>query len=118
MSRDWSVRLADVVEFSDRATAFVAGMSFEEFAADERTRFAVQYALLAVGEAAKSLPPEVRARAPHLDWRGVIGMRDRLAHGYAAIVVEVIWRTVTVSLPPLRHGAAELLGRTEDGGIA
>jgi uncharacterized protein with HEPN domain len=111
--RDWQTRLVDIVEFADEATRFVGGMSYDQFSADVRTRFAVQYALPAVGEAAKSLPGEIRDRTPHVDWRGVIGTRDRLAHGYAAISIPILWRSVTVTLPALREGVAALLAQPD-----
>lgn len=84
MSREWRLRLADVVSYADDALAFVEGMTFDQFAADRRTQLAVLYSLLVVGEASKHVPADVRVRAPEANWRGASGFRDFAAHGYAA----------------------------------
>lgn len=109
MSRDWRVRLDDVVQYADEAIAFVSGMSFEAFAADVRTRRAVSYALLVVGEAVKHVPEAVRARAPRAGWTGAMRFRDRVAHGYDALDLSIVWDIVTDHLPPLRDEAVALI---------
>ncbi|EJL37816.1 hypothetical protein PMI01_00482 [Caulobacter sp. AP07] len=38
--------------------------------------------LLAIGENASKISPEVRALAPEADWRYAINLRHRIAHGY------------------------------------
>ena len=38
-----------------------------------------------IGEASTHVPPEVRALAPGLPWRDIIGTRNRLAQAYLGI---------------------------------
>ena len=64
MSRDWRLRLDDMLAAVNRSIAFTAGMSLEEFRADERTVNTVLFDLMAIGEAASRLPEEVRSREP------------------------------------------------------
>lgn len=109
MSRDWRRRLADIVQYADDATAFVSGLTFEQFAADPRTQRAVLYSLLVIGEASKHVPESVRARAPGANFRGASGFRDFAAHGYHEIVLPEVWRVLTVSLPALRAQVVALL---------
>lgn len=109
MSRDPRVPLDDVVRYANDAIAFVGGMSFEAFAADERTHRAVLYSLLVVGEAAKRVPGEVRDRAPGVRWREAMSFRNRAAHGYDSINLVRVWGIVTQELPPFRDGVAALL---------
>ena len=54
-----------------------------------------------VGEAASRLSPEDQARYPSIPWREIIGMRNRLVHGYDAIDLNVLWDTIRIDLPPL-----------------
>lgn len=75
---------------------------------------AVAMRLLEIGEAAKGLSPELTAAAPEVDWRGVAGMRDFLAHHYFATRPAVIQLTIDKRLPALetavrrlRDGASE-----------
>jgi uncharacterized protein with HEPN domain len=74
--------LRDILDACNKAQQFVAGMSFEQFADDDKTTFAVIRALEIVGEAAKKVAPEVRANYPKVPWREMAGIRDKLIHDY------------------------------------
>ena len=62
-----------------------ADLTLESFAADETLRRAFARSLEVIGEAAKKLPEEFRARHPHVEWRAMTGMRDRLVHAYFGV---------------------------------
>ena len=57
--------------------------------------------LLAVGENASKISPEVRALAPEADWRDAINLRHRIAHGYDDLSFSILWSIVVVELDPL-----------------
>jgi uncharacterized protein with HEPN domain len=38
---------------------------------------------------------------PNIPWRGMRGMRNRIAHGYFDIDLELVWDTVQTALPKL-----------------
>lgn len=54
-----------------------------------------------VGEAATRLPEGFRARYPRVPWRAMVGMRNRLIHGYDVIDVDRLWEVVRKDLPRL-----------------
>jgi uncharacterized protein with HEPN domain len=54
------------------------GLSFEAFAKNETLCRAFVRSLEIIGEAAKKVPEEFRARYPDVEWRAMAGMRDRL----------------------------------------
>ena len=109
MSRDWRLRVDDMVAAVNRSLAFTAGMSLDSFRADERTANAVLYDLLVIGEAAARLPEEVRRREPAVAWRELIGMRNVIVHGYFALDSEVVWKTARNDLPVLLEALQRLL---------
>ena len=68
----------------------------------ERVAFnAVLYALLAIGEAVKALPGDLKAQSPQIDWVGISGMRDVLAHEYFRVSAAVIHDAVDRPLSDL-----------------
>jgi uncharacterized protein with HEPN domain len=107
--RDWRLYADDIVESCGRIRRFVAGMTFEAFAADERTCDAVIRNIEVIGEAAKNLPDDVIARAPEVEWRKIRGMRDILAHGYFGLDTKVVWSTATTKLDALERAVRGLL---------
>jgi len=54
-----------------------------------------------LGEAANRIPREEQARYPEIPWPQIIGLRNRLIHGYDSIDFDIMWQIVTIDLPPL-----------------
>lgn len=117
MSRDWLLYVEDMRDRADRVLRYTAGMDRAAYDADERTQDAVLRNLEIVGEAAKNVPPDVRALYPDVDWRALAGFRDILAHAYFRIATEIVWDIVCNELPPLQQKVLAILaehGRGKD----
>ncbi len=89
------------------ACSFVEGLSKYQFLADKRTQQAVVMCLVIIGEAATKVMDQYANFAgqnPQVPWRNIRGMRNRIAHGYFDINLDVVWDTVQTALPELlRH---------------
>ena len=101
-------RLADYLDHMRQAAhdacSFVEGMSKEDFLADKRTQQAVIMSLVVIGEAATKVMDRYADFAgghPQVPWRSMRGMRNRIAHGYFEINLDVVWDTVQAALPAL-----------------
>jgi len=101
-------RLPDYLEHIRQAAAdacsFIDGLSKEDFLADKRTQNAVVMSLVVIGEAATKVMdryPGFADRHPDVPWRSMRGMRNRIAHGYFEINLDVVWDTVQTALPEL-----------------
>ena len=101
-------RLADYLDHMRQAASdacgFVEGLSKEEFLADKRTQQAVIMSLIVIGEAATKVMDgygEFAERHAQVPWRSMRAMRNRIAHGYFDINLDVVWDTVQIALPAL-----------------
>lgn len=113
-ARDPRIRLADVVENLQLARDFAARVSSPvELERDTLVRFAVLHALQIAGEAARHVPPELRAEAPDLPWPQITGMRNWIAHDYAAVDIGTIWHAATVDGPAAAAVLGEVLRRLD-----
>lgn len=74
---------------------------------------AAMYWILIIGEAAANLSPEVRARHPDVQWRGPIGMRQILVHGYFGSDVDVVRDVVDRDAPALARKIEAILEELE-----
>jgi uncharacterized protein with HEPN domain len=86
------------------ARSFIDGLSKEEFLKDKRTQQAVIMSLIVIGEAATKVMDRHAGFAeqhPDVPWRNMRGMRNRIAHGYFDINLDVVWDTVQTALPAL-----------------
>ena len=86
-----------------------AGLTPETFTADETLRRAFVRSLEIIGEAAKKVPDDFRARYPAVEWRGMAGMRDRLIQNYFGVDYQLIWDVVKNRVPQLRDQIAPIL---------
>ena len=94
------------------ACSFVDGMTQAEFHADRRTQQAVIMSLIVIGEAAARVMtdhPEFPEEHADVPWRGMRGMRNRMAHGYFEINLGVVWNTVQEDLKPLEAQLSALI---------
>jgi len=95
--------LADIVGAATAVEGFVHGLTFAEYVADNKVKWAVQYGLLIASEAVIRLDdPENRDRWPAIDWRNCRGIGNVIRHNYDAISDETIWRIVHEDLPKLK----------------
>jgi uncharacterized protein with HEPN domain len=108
-ARDWRLYADDIIESCGKIQRFIAGMTFDKFVTDERTRDAVIRNIEVIGEAAKNLPDEVVVKAPEVEWRKIRGMRNVLAHGYFDLEAKVVWDTATTKLDNLEKAIRRLL---------
>ncbi|MBQ0218302.1 DUF86 domain-containing protein [Alcaligenes faecalis] len=101
-------RLQDYLEHMQQAATdacgFIEGLTREDFLGDKRTQQAVIMSLIIIGEAAtKVMDGYIEFAQTHgqVPWRNMRGMRNRIAHGYFDVNLDVVWNTVQTALPEL-----------------
>jgi uncharacterized protein with HEPN domain len=101
MPADDRVRLAHMIDAADTISTFMAGRKREDLDSDRMLLFAVVHAIEILGEAAAKVSDETRQAAPNIPWNAIVGMRNRLIHGYFDIDTAIVWKTISVEIPAL-----------------
>lgn len=101
--REYKDYLNDILSSVNDIENFVKGMTFEQFEKDRKTLNAVVRSLEIIGEASKNLPAAMRAKYSNVPWKRIIGMRDKVIHGYFGVNVKTLWDTAKDDLPPLKQ---------------
>jgi uncharacterized protein with HEPN domain len=93
--------LEDILDAANNIAQFIEGFTYEQFARDTKTAFAVIRGLEIIGEAAKQIPLSVREQHAEVPWREMSGIRDKLIHDYFGVNLLAVWKTAAEDLPNL-----------------
>ncbi len=85
------------------------GKTRAQLDSDRQLNLALTRLLEIIGEAAARTPQEERSRYPAIPWVQVVGLRNRLIHGYDSVDLDILWQIVTRDLPPLIATVEEIL---------
>jgi uncharacterized protein with HEPN domain len=88
---------------------FVEGISYEAFATDERTLYAVTRCLEIISEASRRLPDEVKARHVDVPWRQIADSGNFYRHDYEDVLPGILWNTVLHHLGVLERAVHDEL---------
>jgi uncharacterized protein with HEPN domain len=72
-----------------------------ELDADPLLAHALVRCLEVLGEAGAQVSDVTRSALPAIPWRAIVSMRNRLIRAYHDIDLDIVWKAVTESLPPL-----------------
>jgi len=108
-SRDWTLRIADILDAIAAIRGFTDGMGYAAFIRDRKTVDAVLRNFTIIGEAARHVPDEVTAAHPEIPWQDMRDMRNVIMHAYFGVNLLIIWDTIQGNLPPLIKPLEELL---------
>jgi len=107
--RDYRIYLQDIVAAMESIEVFIEGLNFEMFQADDKTASAVIRKLEIIGEAVKQVPKEIRQKYPHIPWREMAGMRDKLIHFYFGVDYLLVWGAITNRIPEIKQEVQKIL---------
>ena len=62
-----------------------------------------------IGETARRLLDDTKARAPAIPWSAIVSLRNRIAHGYETVDHRMVWQVLTEDLPALAGAVERLL---------
>ena len=102
--------LHDILQAGRAIKEFIVGRTFEEYAADELFRSAVERKFEVMGEAINRIKrddPEILAQIRN--YRNIISFRNILIHGYDAIDDRIVWGVIEEDLDSLIEDVNGLL---------
>lgn len=111
IDRDRRLYVEDMLRFCETALDYTRGFDQHGLLADRMRYDATPRNIELIGEAATHVPDNVRAMAPDVPWRQVIGTRNRVVHAYLGIDADTVWDVVSNGLPSLRKALSRHLER-------
>jgi uncharacterized protein with HEPN domain len=99
--RDYSLFISDIIDSSRKIVSLTENTGYSEFVEDWVKHDAILRNLEIIGEAAKKIPDEIRAKHKDIEWREMAGLRDIITHKYFGIDDVIIWNIITDKIPAL-----------------
>lgn len=93
--------LWDMLDAAQAALSYVEGLSKAQAIEDEMRMAAFERKLEVLGEAARRVSEDFTRQHPQIPWRGVVGLRNVLAHNYGEIDRPRLFDTAVRELPVL-----------------
>jgi uncharacterized protein with HEPN domain len=109
--RDPRLQADDVLQAIANIEADTAGLDFERFAADRRTRQLVERNLEIISEASRRIPDSSKATEPDVPWREIAGIENVLRHDYGQVKPEILWGVCTRRLAALKAAVQRIRAR-------
>jgi uncharacterized protein with HEPN domain len=100
MTRD-PAYLLDMLNEARLVLEFAQGMELGDLKQDRLRQRAIVHSIMIIGEAARRISQEFRDAHPKIPWANIVGMRSQIIHEYDQVSLDIVWRTIQVSIPEL-----------------
>jgi uncharacterized protein with HEPN domain len=107
--KDDLVYIEHILSCIVRIQSYTEGLNYDSFLEKQVVQDAIVRQLEIIGEATKRISTEYRDRYPHIPWKVMAGMRDKLIHDYIDVDFRMVWSTATKDIPELETPKKELL---------
>lgn len=94
-------RLKHMMEYAEEAKTLASETTREALATDRKLELALTRLVEIIGEAAAKVSTQTREQYPDIPWTEMIGLRNRLIHGYDAVDLDILWDIIQEDLPSL-----------------
>ena len=107
-SRPAHLLVMDIIESIEKIERYIVDLDHDAFMRDQKTVDAVVWNLQVIGEAANRIPDVVKEQHPEIEWRRIVGLRNRIVHGYFGLDLEIIWEILQHELPALKATISDI----------
>lgn len=101
--RDDRVSLMDMRNYAVEAVDLTEGKSLNDLFEDRVRQLALLKLVETVGEAANRVSDKTKQKHSTIPWPQIVGVRNRLVHGYDAVNLDILWKIIRNDLPHLNH---------------
>ena len=108
------VRIHHMLDASREVLSFSTDKDRADLDTNRMLSLSLVHLLEIIGEAAVGISSEFREKYPQVPWNAIVGMRNRLIHGYYDINLDIVWKTVKEDIPPLVTELEQIINGEEN----
>jgi uncharacterized protein with HEPN domain len=103
-----------MLDHAREAVEMIQGRTREDVDRDRQLNLSLVRLLEIIGEAAARVSLSQQQRLSSIPWPEVIGLRNRLIHGYDQVDFDILWDVIQIDLPSLIAKLEIVLNPTAD----
>lgn len=101
--KDNKIYLLDIKRSCSKILKYIKNKTENEFLKDHLLSDAVEKNLLIIGEAATKISVDFKKENTQINWKSIVGIRNKIIHEYFDINIDTIWLTVKEDVPILKR---------------
>lgn len=116
-NRDSNI-IACILEYCKQVDAAFEkfGRNIDDFFADPVFRNAVSMPIFQIGELTGDLSNNFKEQhKSEIPWKLIRGMRNRFAHNYLGMDIQMIWDSATIDIPAMKEFCCSILSEIDNG---
>lgn len=90
-----------MLDYARDAAAIVRGRAAADLTTDRALAALLTHYIAMIGEAASHVSDIAQSEHSEIAWAQIIGMRNRLIHGYDQVRLDILWAVATGDIPLL-----------------
>jgi len=102
MKRDLGLLLDEVLENIKLIEESLYKIKKEEFLKNRLLQDATIHRIEIIGEAIKNIPRDIKEKNSEIDWKKIIGARDKMIHHYFGVDLNIVWDIIKIDIFDLR----------------
>jgi uncharacterized protein with HEPN domain len=87
---------------------FSLGLTEKEFSLNRLKQSAIIREIEVIGEAVKNISEEIKKANKNINWKGIVGARDKMIHHYFGVDLKIIWKILKEDIPVLKKQILEI----------
>ena len=95
------IRLHHMLDHAKKASQIADCRDQDELIEDQIKCLALIRLLEIIGEAASHVSDDFQSKYPDIPWSRIVGLRNRLIHGYDAVDMDILWNVLKEDVPKL-----------------
>jgi len=92
-----------ILDSIDAIEKFSKGMNKRELKSNRLKRSAIIREIEIIGEAVKSVSKSLKNKHPEVEWKDIVGTRDKMIHHYFGVDLDIVWDIIKINLPDLKR---------------
>jgi uncharacterized protein with HEPN domain len=96
------VYLRHILDAIQQIESYTSGIDREEFRSDRMRQDAVIRQIEVIGEASRQVSDDFQEEHNTIPWADIIGMRNRIAHDYTNVDLDIVWEVIHYDMPTLK----------------